>query len=269
MTPITRILLADRGRRRRRLLVVACISAICLAAVATTAPMSGAGPLEAARVVATIGMEMMPPDFSRMSIWLPELGVTVLIAIAGTAFATVLSVPLAVLAAAGHHGAWRSPILAYQASRWLLSALRSVPELIWGVLLVAAFGFGSFAGVVALALHSVGMMGKFFAETIEHSSNDPAVQYASATGASRAAIFVHVVLPIVFPRWLDVILYRWEHNIRASTVLGLVGAGGIGLEFMTAMKIFDYRAASAILILIFIAVIVCEAIGARIRSSIR
>lgn len=271
MKSIADVLLAEHRLRRRRLIVIACVFLIGLAAIAATAPTTNIGPVEALRVITVLGIEMLPPDFSRISLWLPELGVTILIAIAGTTLATLVSAPLALLAAnvSRQAGGARAPSVTYHATRWILAALRSVPELIWGVLLVAAFGFGPFPGVLALALHSIGMMGKFFAETIEHSSNDAAVQYANATGASRGAIFTHVVLPIVLPRWLDVILYRWEHNIRASTMLGLVGAGGIGLEFMTAMKIFDYRTASAILIAVFFAVIVCETIGAKIRSLIR
>ncbi len=130
--------------------------------------------------------------------------------------------------------------LVFGVARVLLNALRSVPELIMGIIFVAAVGFGALPGVLALGLHSVGMVSKFFAEAIEHVDEAP-VEAARAAGATPMQVLLHAVLPQVTPQFADVAIYRWEYNFRASTVMGMVGAGGIGFELMGSLRIMQYR----------------------------
>ena len=178
--------------------------------------------------------------------------------IAGTALAVVLSLPLALLAApntAPH------PVV-YQAARIVLAALRSVPEIIMGILFVAAVGFGALPGVLALALHSVGMVGKFYAEAIEHVDPKP-LEAARAAGATPLQVITHAVLPQVLPQLADITIYRWEYHFRASAVLGIVGAGGIGFELIAALRIIDYDQVSAILL----SILACVDRGRRRRRA--
>jgi phosphonate transport system permease protein len=184
--------------------------------------------------------------------------------IAGTALAVVLSLPLALIAARN-----TAPLPAlYHVARTLLSFLRSVPELIMGIVFVAAVGFGALPGVLALALHSVGMVGKFYAEAIEHADDKP-LEAARAAGATRAQVVTHAVLPQVIPQLADITVYRWEYHFRASTVLGIVGAGGIGFELIAALRLLRYDQVSAILLTILACVLVVDAIGAWLRSKLK
>ncbi len=169
--------------------------------------------------------ESMPPNFSEAADWIKPLADTLAMSIAGTAIAVGLSLPLAFLAA---RNTSPHPVV-YQLTRGLFNALRSVPELIMGIIFVAAVGFGALPGVLALGLHSVGMVGKFFAESVEHVAEGP-VEAVRAVGARPVQVVIHGVLPQVLSQIADVSLYRWEYNFRASTVMGMVGAGGIGFE---------------------------------------
>lgn len=208
--------------------------------------------------------EMVPPDFSRWRAWLEPLLETVAMSVAGTALAVVLSVPLAFLAARN-----TTPNeFTYQAARMVLNALRAIPELIMGIIFVAAVGFGMLPGVLALGLHSVGMVGKFFAEAIEHAHPAP-MEAATATGATRGQVIVHAVLPQVYPQFADVTMYRWEYNFRASTVMGMVGAGGIGTELVGSLRILDYPQVAALLLVILAAVTIVDAMSGLLRKKFK
>lgn len=208
--------------------------------------------------------EMVPPDFSRVRGWGKPLLATLAMSVAGTALALVFSIPLSLLAARS-----TSPNRAtYAAARATLNLLRAVPELIQGIVFVAAVGFGSLPGVLALGLHSIGMVGKFFAESIENANPAP-VEAIRATGAGPLQVVLHGVIPQVWPSWRDVIIYRWEHNFRASTVLGAVGAGGIGTELIGALRILQYREVSAIVLVILVMVTIVDGLGRVIQSRYR
>jgi phosphonate transport system permease protein len=208
--------------------------------------------------------EMLPPDFSGFSRWVRPLLDTVAMSVAGTALAVAASLPLALLAAP----TTTPHPLVYRAARGLLNALRTVPELILGIIFVAAVGFGPLPGVLALGLHSIGMVGKFFAEAIEHADPAP-VEAARAAGASPLQVIMHGILPQVVPRMADVAVYRWEYNFRASTVMGAVGAGGIGLELIASLRVMQYQSVSAILLVILVAVTLVDALGAAVRRRFR
>jgi phosphonate transport system permease protein len=133
---------------------------------------------------------------------------------------------------------------------------------------VAAVGFGALPGVLALALHSTGMVGKFYAEAIEHVDPRP-IEAARAAGASSFQVITHAVLPQVLPQLADITIYRWEYHFRASTVLGIVGAGGIGFELIAALRIIRYDQVSAILLTILMCVIVVDGLGAWLRRKLK
>jgi phosphonate transport system permease protein len=211
-----------------------------------------------------LSSEMFPPDFGRYDKWLRPLADTLAMSIAGTALAVTISLPLGLLAAPNttpHR-------IVYQAARMMLNLLRSIPELIMGIIFVAMVGFGSLPGVLALGIHSIGMIGKFFAESIEHVDPKP-VEAARAAGASPFQVIWHAVLPQVMPQLADTTIYRWEYNFRASTVLGAVGAGGIGFELIAALRVLEYAQVSAILICILVCVTIVDGVGARLRNSLK
>ncbi len=204
-----------------------------------------------------------PPDFSHFdSVLWPALE-TIDIAIFGTLAGLIMSLPLAVLAAAN---VTPSRVLYYSA-RGIIGFTRSVPDLVWALLFVTAVGLGPFPGGLALAVHSIGMMGRLFAETIEHMDMAP-IDALALTGARRLQIFTHGVVPSVLPSLLGISLYRLDENIRSSLVLGFVGAGGIGFQLLTAMNLFQYRQVSVLLVVTFVIVLTAERLSAIARERL-
>jgi phosphonate transport system permease protein len=208
--------------------------------------------------------ESLPPNFADATNWIKPLLDTLAMSVAGTAIAVGLSLPLAFL---GARNTSPHPVV-YQLTRGILNTLRSVPELIMGIIFVAAVGFGALPGVLALGLHSVGMVAKFFAEAIEHVAVEP-VEAVKAVGARPLQVVIHGVLPQVLSQIADVSIYRWEYNFRASTVMGMVGAGGIGFELMSSLRLMQYQHVSAILIVILLTVTIVDSFGARLRQRFK
>ncbi len=204
-----------------------------------------------------------PPDFSRLpaAAW-PALQ-TVDIALFGTLVGVVLAVPLAVLAAANV----TPSRVAYYAARAVIGFTRAVPDLVWALFFVTAVGLGPFPGGLALGVHSIGMLGRLFAETIEHMDMAP-THALELTGARRIQVFTHGIVPTVLPSLLGISLYRLDENIRSSLVLGFVGAGGIGFQLLTAMNLFQYREVSLLLIVVFCVVLTAERISAALRERL-
>ncbi len=258
------ILAADRAAGLRGGALAVGIIAVCLVALGITGFFDAERFADGLPAMAQLFSEMVPPDFSRWRAWLKPLLDTLAMSIAGTALAVVISLPLALLAAPNISP---HPVI-QQATRTLLAFLRSVPEIIMGILFVAAVGFGALPGVLALALHSVGMVGKFYAEAIEHVDPKP-LEAARAAGATRLQVITHAVLPQVMPQLSDITIYRWEYHFRASAVLGIVGAGGIGFELIAALRLMSYDQVSAILLAILACVLVVDGIGARLRAALK
>jgi phosphonate transport system permease protein len=258
--------LIDQSRQRsaRQWWLYVVLLLVCLAALAQSGFFDAARFIEGGPAMAQVASEMFPPDFSRWQHWLKPLLDTLAMSIAGTALAVLLSLPLALLAAPNTTPNWWISRLV----RLVLSALRSVPEIILGILFVAAVGFGALPGVLALALHSVGMVAKFYAEAIEHVDPKP-LEAAVAAGASRLQVITHAVLPQVLPQLADITIYRWEYHFRASAVLGIVGAGGIGFELMAALRLINYDQVAAILLTILACVLLVDGIGARLRKALK
>ncbi len=257
--------LAEDTRRRRRglgwagLLLAAAVVALAVTGFFDAERFAGGLP-----ALAQLGSEMIPPNFERWQLWLTPLRDTLAMSVAGTALTMVLSLPLALLAAPNTSP---HPVV-LRVARTLLASCRSVPEIILGVLFVAAVGFGALPGVLALALHSTGMVAKFYAEAIEHADPKP-LEAAIAAGASRLQVITHAVLPQVLPQLADITIYRWEYHFRASAVLGIVGAGGIGFELMAALRLIKYDEVSAILLAILACVLVVDGLGAALRRRLK
>lgn len=213
--------------------------------------------------IADIVSRSMPPDITALpdALW-PALE-TIDMGLFGTAVALVFALPLALFAARNTTPA--KPL--YYAARGLIALARVVPDLVWALIFVAAVGLGPFPGALAIVIHSLGMMGRLFAETIEDIDMGP-VEALNMTGASRLAVFTHGVIPTVIPSLLGITLYRLDENIRSSLILGFVGAGGIGFQLLTAMNLFQYRTVSMLLILTFVIVVGAERISAALRQRI-
>ncbi|WP_299774011.1 phosphonate ABC transporter, permease protein PhnE [uncultured Tateyamaria sp.] len=257
------ILRKDRERRDARWFVAGLVAVVFVGTLWFSAQGTNAHIGDALRALGQIGREAWPPDFGRAPEWGRPLLESLSMSIAGTILATIIAVPLAVMAArVTAPFLWLSAVV-----RLVFNLSRALPELILGVVLVAAVGFGTMSGVLALALHSVGMLGKFFAETIDHS--DPSAPEAlKANGASPLQVQLHGVLPLVWGQWRDILFYRWEYNFRASTILGMVGAGGLGAELIGALRILDYQQTSALLITILVGVTLVDWISARLRVGV-
>jgi phosphonate transport system permease protein len=250
----------EERRRIRMILWAVAIAAMVLGCCAYVGLLDARRLGEGLPALFSLIGEMWPPDFSRAGSWLMPMLDTLAMSVAGTALAVTLSIPIGLAAA---RNTTPHPLL-YYVARAILNGLRAVPDLIMGIVFVAAVGFGALPGVLALGLHSVGMVAKFFAEAIERASPAP-IEAARAAGARPAQVIVYGVLPQVVSQLADVSIYRWEYNFRASTVLGLVGAGGIGFELIAALRVLDYRQVAAIMVVILATVTIVDAIGGWLR----
>lgn len=194
---------------------------------------------------------------------LPAVIETLQMALIGTALAVVLAIPFALLAARN-----TSPHPAiYQATRLVMNANRAIPELIFALVFVAAIGLGPFTGVLALAIAAIGSMGRLYAEAIEQI--DPQqVLAVRATGAGRLPIFTHSVIPQVMPLAASYSLVLFEHNVRAATILGIVGAGGVGFALQKYMALFQFRELMGAVIVLVIAVTIIDRLSAHIRQKL-
>jgi phosphonate transport system permease protein len=206
----------------------------------------------------------VPPDFLNLRIDLAGALETLDIALLGTCAAIVFSLPLAVLAAENITPS--RP--AYLGARGVIAVTRAVPDLVWALLFVTAVGLGPFPGVLALAVHSIGMLGRLFAETIEDIDMGP-VQALTIVGATPVQIVSHAILPGLLPSLVGISLFRFDENVRSSLVLGFVGAGGIGFLILTAMSLFQYKQVATLLILTYIMVTVVERVSAAVRARLR
>ena len=206
----------------------------------------------------------VPPDWSMLPrLWAPALE-TIQIAIWGTLLSVILALPLSFIAASNLHGwHWLRRI-----TRQFLNVIRSINELILALVFVSAVGLGPFPGVLALALHGMGMLAKFFAEAIEEIDDGP-LQALRSAGASQLQIIAFGVVPQVITAWIAVVLYRFEVNLRSATVLGMVGAGGLGFELVSSLKLFRYQETATCIIVITVMVIAADMASNWLRSRIQ
>ena len=203
--------------------------------------------------------EFFPPDFRDWRIYLAETIVTVHIAAWGTLLAVICAVPCGLLSAENIAPAWvRLPM------RRFLDACRAINEMVFAMLFIVVVGLGPFAGVLALWVHTTGSLGKLFAEAVEASDPRP-VEGIRATGATALEEILYGVLPQVMPLWISYALYRLEANIRSASVVGMVGAGGIGVVLYELIRGFQYAQACAVLILIVLLVSVTDWASSALR----
>lgn len=179
----------------------------------------------------------------------------------GTVISIMISLPLGILASRNY----TPHRIVYTIARGWLSFHRAMPELIIALFLVLMYGFGPIAGVLALAIHTSGVLGKFFADEIENAPPGPQLALGS-TGAGSLKVLRYAVFPHVFPAWIAYVQYIFERNIRTATVLGIVGAGGIGMELKGRWDLFDYDHVATILLVIFLTVILLEYLSQQLRK---
>jgi phosphonate transport system permease protein len=206
---------------------------------------------------------MLPPNPAFFGRLVKPALETIQIALWGTLFSVVMALPVCFLAA---RNLSPSPAV-FQLTRQTLNALRGINEIIFALIFVTAVGLGPFAGVLALSIHGAGMLGKFFAEAIEEIDAGP-VEALRATGASPVMVVVFGVLPQVIPSWIAYTLYRFETNLRAGTILGIVGAGGIGFELYTSLKLFQYQDTASCVLVILVMVMGADYLSSKLRARI-
>jgi phosphonate transport system permease protein len=207
--------------------------------------------------------EMVPPSPDRLWQVSKSMLETFQMALVGTVIGVVLSLPLAWLAT---RGLTPHPV-AYYAARGLIALFRTVPDLIWALFFVVTVGLGPFAGTLALAVDTMGFCGRFFAEAMEEQDRGPQ-EALRALGATRAGILASAVVPGALPSFINTSLFSLEKATRASVVLGLVGAGGIGIELKVAMDMFEYDQAATIILFVFALVLLVERASALLRARI-
>lgn len=206
---------------------------------------------------------MWPPDLDFLEKLTEPLLETIHIATLGTAMTLVIAFPMAFLAARNT----TFNRLTWFIGRLVLVTSRSVNTVVWGLLFVAIFGPGPMAGIWAIAFRSIGFMGKLVAEAIEEIDQG-AVEAIEATGASRLQVLWIGILPQVLPVIYGTTIYRWDINIRESTVLGFVGAGGIGIQLYASVNMFAWQEVSLMLLAVFGVVVVSEFVSATVRQRI-
>jgi phosphonate transport system permease protein len=206
---------------------------------------------------------MIPPRWGYTAELLRPLWDTVNIATIGTGLAIVLALPVALMAArtTTPHPIFRALAL------FIIVASRSVHSLVWALFLVYVIGPGVFAGIIAIALRSIGFIAKLLNEAIEETDASQ-IEAIRATGAGGGATLVYAIVPQVLPAFAGITVFRWDINIREATFLGLVGAGGIGLQLNGSINSLRWADASVILVMIFLLVLLSEWVSARVRSSI-
>ena len=206
---------------------------------------------------------MIPPDFSKLKNLLYSLLETLEMAFLGTLLAILLSIPFGFFSAKNI-----SPnYFIYLICRIITIFFRAIPEFIMAMILVIAVGFGAIPGVLALGLHTMGFLAKFYAEAMEHIDPGPG-DALSSMNASKLQVISFAIIPQILPSFVANNLYILDRNIRMATMLGIVGAGGIGYELQSSFRMFNYPRVSAIIILIFITIFIIDFISSYIRKKI-
>jgi len=211
---------------------------------------------------ATYFKEYLHPDFSDWKIYVQKMWETIEIAIWATALSIVLAIPLSFLCSRNIAPPW-----VVQPMRGLISLFRAFPDIVLGTAFLVAVGPDALAGVLALTINNTGTLAKLFSEAVESIETAP-VEGVRATGASRLEEIVWGVIPQVAPLWTSFALYRFESNARSATVLGLIGAGGIGQVLFDNLNEFDYAKVSAIALIIVVAVTAIDILSQQIRKRL-
>ena len=219
---------------------------------------------DAPRQAADIGSRMLPPRWSYIDKLLWPLWDTINIATLGTLLGIIIAVPVAFLAA---RNTTPSALLLRPVALFVIVASRSINSLIWALLLVSMIGPGLLAGIIAIGLRSIGFVGKLLYEAIEEI-DEGQVEAVRATGASGAQVLDYGIIPQILPAFAGISVFRWDINIRESTILGLVGAGGIGLQLQASLNTLAWPQVTMILLLVLGTVLVSEWVSAKVRHAV-
>lgn len=212
--------------------------------------------------VEILGRELLRPDFTDWRLYVKMMWQTIQIALWGTFIAVFVAIPMGLAAARNIAPVWIvTPV------RLVMNLLRSIPDLVIGLLFIVAVGLGPLAGVLAIALNTAGVLAKLFSEAVESIDKGP-VEGVRATGASKLHEIIWGVIPQVAPLWTSFALYRFESNSRSATVLGVIGAGGIGQILYDSMNGFNFKAASAIVLVIIVAVTLIDMLSQAMRKRL-
>lgn len=205
--------------------------------------------------------DFFPPNFHDLSYYLGEMVITLHIALWGTILSIIFAIPFGLMSAENMAPTW-----VYHPVRRLMDSARAINEMVFAMLFVVAVGLGPFAGVLALFVHTTGVLAKLFSEAVEAIDPGP-VEAVRATGANKLEEILYGVIPQVLPLWISFSLYRFESNVRSATVVGMVGAGGIGVILWETMRAFNFQQTCAIMIVIVICVVVIDLISQRLRKA--
>ncbi|MCH8953062.1 MAG: phosphonate ABC transporter, permease protein PhnE [Proteobacteria bacterium] len=220
--------------------------------------------LDSPRAAADLGSRMFPPRWSYIDkLWWPMWD-TLNIATLGTLIGIVIAVPVAFLAA---RNTTPSLYIARPIALFIIVSSRSINSLIWALLLVSIIGPGVFAGIVAIGLRSIGFVAKLLYEAIEEI-DQAQVEAVTASGASQAQVIDFAIVPQILPTFFGISVFRWDINIRESTILGLVGAGGIGLQLQASLNVLAWPQVTMIFIIILATVVFSEWVSAKVRHAI-
>jgi phosphonate transport system permease protein len=264
-------------------IVVAITGLLVWSAVGTGTDLSVFLTRDAWFQMASFFRQMFPPDLSvefvRRTLW---NGVeTVAVSLTGTVLAVVIALPLGVISSrtilyGGYQTEYRKLALGlrllralpYWTSTLTLNLLRSIPELFWALIFILAVGLGPFAGALALGFHTGGVLGKLFSEVVENVEAQP-LEALHATGASSGAVLAYGVFPLALPQLVSYTLYRWEVNIRAAAIIGVVGAGGLGRDIYVSISLFHYQQLLTLLLMTLTIVTLVDYLSAWVRSLLR
>jgi len=212
--------------------------------------------------MASFAGDFFPPNFTDWRIYVGEMIVTVQVAVWGTLLAVLCAIPFGLLCSANIAPPW-----IHQPVRRLMDAARAINEMVFAMLFIVAVGLGPFAGVLALWVHTTGILAKLFSEAVEAIDPRP-VEGIRATGANLLEEIAYGVIPQVMPLWVSYTLYRFESNVRSASVVGMVGAGGIGVILYEVIRSFQYAETSAVMLIIIAFVTVIDLLSARIRKAL-
>ncbi|BDZ57019.1 phosphonate ABC transporter, permease protein PhnE [Barrientosiimonas endolithica] len=258
---------ADPRRGRRRALVATLLTVLVAAHVAAflLTDVSPSLLVTGWQGMAAFLADTIPPDLDWATVLRPAIEaslITLAIGLLGTTLSIPFSLALAAVAARGTaHPA------AYHAARWLLSVLRAVPDIVFALIFVTAVGLGPFAGILAIICHNTGVMGKLWAESMEDVDPGPGQALATA-GASPSQRIANATLPQVMPQWVGLLLYRFDVNVRSSLVLGLVGAGGIGLLITRSIKTFQFDQMLTQILVVLVLIVAVDQLSAGVRRRL-
>ncbi|MBI2162063.1 MAG: phosphonate ABC transporter, permease protein PhnE [Candidatus Rokubacteria bacterium] len=237
---------------------------------------------EGLRQIAVYVRKLFPPDLSAAALSAAGAGAveTFAISLIGSLLAVAIALPMSLLATRTllyrgilfegrrlHPGARAVRLGFYAAGKAALNVLRTIPEIVWALIFVFVVGLGPFPGVLALGVHTGGVLGKLFGEVLEDVDPAP-LEALQATGASRVRILIYGVLPQALPQFVSYALYRWEVNIRAAAVLGFVGAGGLGQRIYVAISLFHEQELMTLILAIYAIVTLVDALSAYLRSRL-